>query len=77
MMQKTLTVIFDGNVFRPEEPVDLAPNARYRITIEAEPPGVEQPVNRTLRWILEHAMDMGLPDFAEQHDHYLYGTEKR
>ena len=76
-MQKTLTVIFDGNVFRPEEPVDLEPNARYRITIEAEPPGVERPTNRTLQWILEHATDMGLPDFAEQHDHYLYGTEKR
>lgn len=76
MMQKTLTVIFDGNVFHPEEPVDLEPNTRYRMTIQVEPPRIEQPVNRTLGWILEHATDMGLSDFAEQHDHYLYGTEK-
>ncbi len=28
---KTLHAIFDGNVLRPEESVDLEPNARYLI----------------------------------------------
>ena len=27
--------------------------------------------------ILEMATDMGVSDLAEQHDHYLYGLEKR
>ncbi len=27
--------------------------------------------------ILEHATDLGISDLAEQHDHYLYGVEKR
>ncbi|MBI4690324.1 MAG: hypothetical protein HY754_08680 [Nitrospirae bacterium] len=27
--------------------------------------------------ILDSAMDMGIKDLARNHDHYLYGTEKR
>ncbi len=27
--------------------------------------------------ILERASDLGVPDLAEQHDHYLYGLDKR
>lgn len=27
--------------------------------------------------ILERATDLGIPDLAEQHDHYLYGSPKR
>jgi hypothetical protein len=27
--------------------------------------------------ILARATDLGLPDLAEQHDHYLYGVDKR
>jgi hypothetical protein len=32
----TLHAHFDGKVLRPEEPLDLKPNVRYRITIEDE-----------------------------------------
>ena len=29
------------------------------------------------RCILERATDLGIPDLAEQHDHYLYRVEKQ
>ncbi|MDY6803434.1 MAG: antitoxin AF2212-like protein [Cyanobacteriota bacterium] len=35
-MSQTLTVVFDGNVFRPENPVNLEPDRKYVITIETE-----------------------------------------
>jgi len=34
-MTKTLEAIFDGKVFLPDEPLELAPDTRVRITIEA------------------------------------------
>jgi predicted DNA-binding antitoxin AbrB/MazE fold protein len=37
-MTKTIDVVFDGEVLRPEGPVDLKPHARYRITLEEAPP---------------------------------------
>jgi predicted DNA-binding antitoxin AbrB/MazE fold protein len=33
-MTKTVHGIFDGKVLRPDEPVELEPNTRVRITIE-------------------------------------------
>ncbi len=36
-MSETLSVIFDGEVFKPETPVNLAPNTRYEITLRATP----------------------------------------
>lgn len=38
---------------------------------EAESP------SRAFRKILERATDLGVSDLAEQHDHYLYGVDKR
>jgi hypothetical protein len=35
-MSETLSVIFDGEVFRPEVPVKLKPNTRYQITLQGE-----------------------------------------
>jgi hypothetical protein len=32
-MSETLSVIFDGEVFRPENPVNLPPNTRYEATL--------------------------------------------
>ncbi len=74
---RTLTVVFDGEVFRPTEPVHLPANTAYRVTIEEEratEPEEEPPLMKYLRM----AQKLDLPaDFAEQHDHYLYGTPKR
>ncbi|PXF60536.1 MAG: hypothetical protein C4B59_09120 [Candidatus Methanogaster sp.] len=33
--------------------------------------------NRAFKQILKRAMDLGISDLAMQHDHYLYGTDKR
>lgn len=77
-MARTLSVIYDGEVLRPQEPVDLEPNTAYRITIEddAGEPGTDG-MPEVFRRILERARDLGVGDLAEQHDHYLYGTPKR
>ncbi len=77
-MARTLTVLYDGEVLRPEESLDLQPNTRYRITIEEDSARTavdEMPA--VFRRILERSRDLGVGDLAEQHDHYLYGTPKR
>jgi hypothetical protein len=72
-MARTVDVVFDGEVLRPEEPLDLEPNRHYRVTIE-EPTGEAG----VLDDIVALAQDLDLPpDFAAQHDHYLYGVPKR
>jgi hypothetical protein len=75
--RKTLTVTFDGQVLCPEEPVDLEPNVHYIVTIERKEDKPQVPSNRAFRRILGRATNLGISDLAQQHDHYLYGTEKR
>jgi hypothetical protein len=70
-------VIFDGQVLCPEEPVGLEPNVHYIVTIERKEEKPLVPSNRAFRRILERATDLGISDLAEQHNHHLYGTEKR
>lgn len=77
-MQRSIHVIFDGEVLRPEEPLDLTRNGRYVVTIEepaGEPTRAESP--GVLDDLLDLVTDFGITDLAAQHDHYLYGTAKR
>ena len=78
-MQRVFEAVYDGEVLRPQEPVDLEPNARYWVTIEvAAPTDGAHPAERPLLRYLALARELDLPaDLAEQHDHYLYGTPKR
>ena len=72
-MNKTLTAIFDGDVLRPDSPLDLKPNTRYVITIQS----VEQPVAQENAWDVLEAMTGTVEapsDWSSEHDHYLYGT---
>ena len=76
-MARTVIVLFDGEVLRPTEPLDLPANTEYRVTIEeAEPPPDEErhPLAKFAAFVIE---DLDIPDLAEQHDHYLNGTPKR
>ena len=36
-----------------------------------------EPSTVAFKHILARATDLGISDLAEQHDHYLYGTEKQ
>lgn len=76
-MKRTIEAVYDGEVFRPREPVDLEPELMYRITVEPSPTSKRTGTPRSVRRALERAADLGVADLAEQHDHYLHGTPKR
>jgi len=68
-MTRTLDAFFDGKTFLPEEPLDLQPNTRVRITIEIDSAPQAEPYSfldlaQTLR--LE-----GPPDWSEKIEDYL------
>jgi hypothetical protein len=49
-MTKTIEAVFDGETLRPDEPLELVPNRRVRLTIETpSPSGVPQSFLRTAR----------------------------
>lgn len=76
-MPRTLRLVFDGEVFRPTEPVRLPAGTVYDVTIEED---VEAPDAGDLPLLqyLDLVEDLDLPaDYAAQHHHYLYGTPKR
>ncbi len=75
-MTRTNMVVFDGEVFRPREPVDLPVNSEFQFVIdgaEADVQASPAPFDRILA-LGEH---LGVSDLAEQHDHYARGTPKR
>ena len=69
-MSKTLEAIFDGDVFRPDEPVGLPPNTRVRLTVEsAEAP--ERKPNSFLRVARSLELE-GPSDWSTRLDDCLY-----
>lgn len=75
-MAQTVIVVFDGQVLRPETPLDLAADERYRVTINPLVP----PVKQEDAWDVLDAFtgSIDVPeDWSAEHDHYLYGTPKR
>lgn len=77
-MRRTIVAVFDGEALRPQEPIELERDARYKVTIEDSLPDDEpMPESGVLDDLLEFSVDTGIEDLAEQHDHYLYGMPKR
>jgi len=69
-MTKTIEAVFDGVTLRPDEPLDLPPNTRVRVTIES-PATTGEPTS-----FLDTARGLtlsGPPDWARNLEAYLYG----
>jgi len=74
-MAKSVRAVFDGQVLRPEEPVDLKTNARYLVTIEREEVRKEKGEEGAypLTEIGRLAVDMGITDLSTRHSWYAHG----
>jgi predicted DNA-binding antitoxin AbrB/MazE fold protein len=72
-MTKTLHAIYDGKVLRPEEPLDLRPNIRVRITIEAA--DVKTAKKRSFLQTARSLKLKGPSDWSTHLEDYLYGEE--
>ena len=71
-MTKTVDAVFDGEVLRPAEPLELQANTRVRITIETTEMPQTEPSSflRTARSLnLE-----GPPDWSTRIEGYLYDS---
>ncbi|HXU45381.1 MAG TPA: hypothetical protein VN783_07640 [Thermoanaerobaculia bacterium] len=66
-----LTAVFDGQVLRPDSPLELAPNTRVRLILEPTTDVVPK-ASSFLRVARELELD-GPPDWSERLDDYLYG----
>ncbi len=76
----TVKARFDGQVFVPEEPVDLPVGYVLEIPIirPSANSGSERPLVELLNLLNQMSTNPDWPsDGAAQHDHYLYGTPKR
>ena len=72
-MVKTIEAVFDGEVLRPDDRLDLEPNTRVRVTIETEERNLHQ-AGSFLRVARSLKLD-GPPDWAANLESYLYGGE--
>jgi hypothetical protein len=69
-MTKSIEAVFDGVTLRPDEPLELPPNTRVRLTIESLPTQGEAGS------FLRAARSLGLtgpPDWSSNLEAYLYG----
>ena len=69
-MTKTLHAIYDGKVFRPEEPLDLKPNIRVRITIQTS--DGKTPERRSFLQTARSLKLRGPSDWSVNLENYLY-----
>lgn len=72
-MTRTVTATFDGEVLRFDEPVDLEPNTKVRITIEES-----EPLPKKTLSFLDTAASLNLEgpsDWSARFEEYLYGRD--
>ena len=72
-MSQTLEAIFDGEVLRPDRPINLEPNTRVRGTIE--PADTSDKKTKSFLQTARSLQLEGPPDWSARLEDYLYGTE--
>jgi hypothetical protein len=79
-MTKSLRVRFDGKVLVPQEKVDLPTDRELQVEVSDKAAAGEGALSEFVDWVKTlAAIDRGKTptDGAAQHDHYLYGHQKR
>lgn len=69
-MNTTFAATYDGEVFRPDQPLPWPPNTRVRLTVVVEP---EQQLTGSFLQTAESLRLEGPTDWSERLDDYLYG----
>lgn len=84
-MTRHLKAIYEGGVFRPLEPVEIAEHQEVSLLVETpdevqSDAGTDMPIweyaAQLMRAIPEDQLKALPTDGASQHDHYLYGAPK-
>ena len=72
-MVTSVEAVYDGQVLRPDKPVELAPNTRVRITIET----IETPPPEPLSFLtVAQSLNLeGPTDWSENIEDYLDGGD--
>jgi predicted DNA-binding antitoxin AbrB/MazE fold protein len=73
-MSQTLNATFDGTVFRPDQPIELEPNTRVRITIE--PASASDEGSESFLRVARSLKLDGPSDWSSRLDDYLYGRNE-
>ena len=72
----TATAIYENGILRLLTPLTLPEHTQVQVHVETVTEPAE-PAGHVLHNLLALATDLGIADLAEEHDHYLYGVEKR
>lgn len=81
-MTTTVEAIYEQGVLRLKQPIALEDGAEVEVIVISHKAGAETQAASgdiaNISALLEQcAVDTGITDLADQHDHYLYGTPKR
>lgn len=83
-MTTNLKAIYENGVLRLEEPLPLPNGAEVDVQVTAHEEGngdrakgSEDQWDALTQLLADCAIDTGIPDLAQQHDHYLYSIPKR
>jgi predicted DNA-binding antitoxin AbrB/MazE fold protein len=77
-MSHRVHAVYDGEVLRPESPVDLKPNTRYLLVVEKEDANSEILADTPypLSIIRSFATDMKVTDLSTRHDYFTHGRNQ-
>ncbi len=71
-MSLTIEATFDGEVFRPDEKVNLEPNTKVKLQLVVKKKEKTGEPNSFIKYVRSVSIDAP-PDFAQNIDDYLYG----
>jgi predicted DNA-binding antitoxin AbrB/MazE fold protein len=69
--------IYENGVLRLFREIELPEHSRVEVQIELSSDSETISSENVLQRLAVLATDLGVDDLAEQHDHYLYRTEKQ